>query len=92
MIAPADEGAAARACWRDWDARPTLVRKIESHLAETVMTARDFSIKITGDHRWFNRLKKGNVTLASIERAEALMRGEAIDPPRRRRPAQDVAA
>jgi hypothetical protein len=92
MITPADEGAAVRACWRDWDARPTLVRKIEAHLEEKGISARDFSIKVTGDHRWFNRLKQGNVTLASIERAEALMRGETVEPPKRRRPSQDVAA
>ena len=35
--------------------------------------ARRFGIAVTGDHKWVARLRRGQVSLQSIERAEALM-------------------
>ena len=53
--------------------RDQLISRIEAHLNRTGMSARRFSIAVTGDHKWLARLRRGQVSLQSIERAEALL-------------------
>jgi len=53
--------------------REQLLDRIVEHLERTGVSARQFSIAVTGDHKWLGRLRRGRVSLQSIERAEALL-------------------
>lgn len=66
--------------------RDTLLAEIDAHLARTKMSARSFSLLVGRDHKWLSRLRRGLVTLQSIERAEAVLRGEITEPLSPKRP------
>lgn len=53
--------------------RNTLLNRIDAYLAKTGMSERQFSMRVTADHKWLARLRRGQVSLASIERAETFM-------------------
>jgi ligand-binding sensor domain-containing protein len=55
--------------------RDLLLKRIKAHLARTGQTERQFGIAVTGDHKWMGRLRRGQVSLSSIERAEELITG-----------------
>jgi hypothetical protein len=44
------------------------------------MSPRAFSLLVGRDHKWLSRLRRGLVSLQSIERAEAVLRGEVTQP------------
>jgi len=68
--------------------RDTLLAQIDAYLARTKMSGRAFSLLVGRDHKWLSRLRQGLVTLQSIERAEAVLRGEVTEPlPPKRLPA-----
>ena len=58
--------------------RNTLIGRIDAYLAAAGMTERQFSMAVTSNHKWLGRLRRGQVSLSSIERAEAFM---AQNPP-----------
>lgn len=60
--------------------REALIEKIDAFLAERRMTGRAFSLLVGRDHKWLARLRRGQVTLQAIERAEAVLRGEVTQP------------
>lgn len=73
--------------------RDTLLFEIDAYLARTKMSARAFSLLVGRDHKWLARLRRGLVTLQSIERAEAVLRGEVTEPlPPKRAQASAAAA
>jgi hypothetical protein len=60
--------------------RDTLLAQIDAYLERTKMSPRSFSLLVGRDHKWLSRLRRGMVTLQSIERAEAVLRGEITQP------------
>lgn len=53
--------------------REQLLSRIAEHLKQTGQTERQFGLAVTRDHKWVGRLRRGQVSLQSIERAEAMM-------------------
>ncbi|HEV7455895.1 MAG TPA: hypothetical protein VGN96_03900 [Roseococcus sp.] len=72
--------------------RADLLAKIDTFLARKKMSARAFSLLVGRDHKWLSRLRRGLVTLQSIERAEAVLRGEVTQPPPPKRTSAEQAA
>ena len=64
--------------------RDVLLRSIGEYIAENGISEREFGVKVTGDHKWLPRLRAGQASLYSIERAEAIIAGRDISPPRKR--------
>lgn len=71
--------------------RASLLSQIDAFLARERMSARSFSLLVSRDHKWLSRLRRGMVTLQSIERAEAVLRGEITQPPPPKRAGQVAA-
>lgn len=72
--------------------RDHLLAQIDSFLSRERMSARAFSLLVGRDHKWLSRLRRGMVTLQSIERAEAVLRGEIAQPPPPKRGGVDCAS
>jgi len=64
--------------------RMSLLERIAGHLGRTGRTEASFGKAVSRDARWVERLREGKVSLASIERAEALL-ADLPPPPNTRR-------
>lgn len=60
--------------------REALLARIHEHLARTGMTPGQFSHEVARDYGWVRRLERGQVSLRSIERAEAFLEGRPLPP------------
>lgn len=69
--------------------RETLLSRIADFCATHRVSERQFGMRVTGDHKWIARLRRGQVSLSSIEKAEAFMRDYAAPIPQ---PAKAEAA
>ncbi|NKC30181.1 hypothetical protein [Falsiroseomonas selenitidurans] len=53
--------------------RQRLLESIDGFREQHGLTERQFSLMATRDHKWLSRLRRGQVSLSSIERAEGFM-------------------
>ena len=60
--------------------RETLLRRIAAYCEARSLSERQFGLKVTGDHKWIARLRRGQVSLSSIEKAEQFMLQPVLQP------------
>jgi hypothetical protein len=53
--------------------RETLLRRIAAYCEAQGLSERQFGLRVTGDHKLIPRLRRGQVSLSSIEKAEQFM-------------------
>ncbi|MBU8540839.1 hypothetical protein [Falsiroseomonas tokyonensis] len=60
--------------------RQSLIQQIDAFQRLHGLSDRQFSLMAIRDHKWLGRLRRGQVSLSSIERAEAFMRDHPAEP------------